>query len=106
MESPASREGPVCRFGQIRSMIWVSIALTSYAMVIERGAMETIRVSSKFQIVIPRRVRESLRIRPGQRIQVLLYDNRIEFILLKPIKQMRGFLKGIDTHVDRDRDRV
>lgn len=68
--------------------------------------METIRVSSKFQIVIPRRVRESLRIRPGQRIQVLLYDNRIEFILLKPIKQMRGFLKGIDTHVDRDRDRV
>lgn len=68
--------------------------------------METIRVSSKFQIVIPRRVRESLRIRPGQKIQVLLYDNRIEFILLKPIKQMRGFLKGIDTHVDRDRDRV
>jgi AbrB family looped-hinge helix DNA binding protein len=68
--------------------------------------METIRVSSKFQIVIPRRVRESLRIRPGQRIQVLLYDNRIEFILLKPIKQMRGFLKGLDTHVDRDRDRV
>ncbi|HEV2381945.1 MAG TPA: AbrB/MazE/SpoVT family DNA-binding domain-containing protein [Terriglobia bacterium] len=68
--------------------------------------METIRVSSKFQIVIPRRVRESLRIRPGQRIQVLLYDNRMEFILLKPIKQMRGFLKGIDTQVDRDRDRV
>lgn len=68
--------------------------------------METIRVSSKFQIVIPRRVRESLRIRPGQRIQVLLYDNRMEFILLKPIKQMRGFLKGIDTRVERDRDRV
>lgn len=68
--------------------------------------METIRVSSKFQIVIPRRVRESLRIRPGQRIQVLLYDNRMEFILLKPMKQMRGFLKGIDTHVERDRDRV
>ena len=68
--------------------------------------METIRVSSKFQIVIPRRVRESLRIRPGQRIQVLLYGDRMEFILLKPMKQMRGFLKGIDTHVERDRDRV
>jgi AbrB family looped-hinge helix DNA binding protein len=68
--------------------------------------METVTVSSKFRIVIPRRVRETLGIRPGQRVQVLLYDGRMEFIPLRSIKQMRGFVKGLDTTVERDRDRV
>ncbi len=68
--------------------------------------METVTVSPKFQVVIPRKVRESLGIRPGQKVQVLLYENRIEFIPVRPMKQMRGFLKGIDTTVERDRDRV
>ncbi len=68
--------------------------------------METVTVSPKFQVVIPRKVRESLGLRPGQKVQVLLYENRIEFIPVRPMKQMRGFLKGIDTTVERDRDRV
>jgi hypothetical protein len=55
-------------------------------------------------VVIPRRIRDSLRIRPGQKIQVLLYQDRMEFIPLVPMKQMRGFLKGVDTHIERDRD--
>lgn len=67
--------------------------------------METVKVSPKFQIVIPRKVREQLRIRPGQQVQVFLYGDRIEFIPLKPIRQMRGFLKGIDSSVKRERDR-
>ena len=66
--------------------------------------METVTVSSDFHIEIPRTVRESLGIQPGQRIQVLLYDNRIEFIPVKPISQMRGFLQGIDTTIERDKD--
>jgi len=68
--------------------------------------METVTVSPKFQVVIPRRVRESLGIRPGQKIQVLLYENRMEFIPLRRMKEMRGFVKGIDTTVERDKDRV
>jgi AbrB family looped-hinge helix DNA binding protein len=68
--------------------------------------MDTVKVSPKFQVVIPRRLRELLGIEPGQRIQLLLYENRIEFIPLKPMKQMRGFLKGIDTTVERDADRL
>jgi len=68
--------------------------------------METVTVSPKFQVVIPRAVRESLGIRPGQKIQVLLYENRIELIPVKPIKLMRGFLKGIDTTVPREKDRL
>ena len=68
--------------------------------------METVTVSSDFQVEIPREVRESLGIQPGQKIQVLLYGNRIEFIPVKPLGQMRGFLEGIDTTVERGNDRV
>ena len=68
--------------------------------------MKTVMVSPKFQVVIPRAIRESLKIQPGQRIQVIQYENRIELIPLRPIQQMRGFLKGIDTTVTRELDRV
>lgn len=68
--------------------------------------METVLVSPKFQVVIPRAIRESLSIRPGQRVQVILYQNRIELIPVKPVKKTRGFLKGIDTTVERETDRV
>jgi AbrB family looped-hinge helix DNA binding protein len=68
--------------------------------------METVLVSPKFQVVIPRTVRESLDIQPGQKIQVIQYQDRIELILVKPSKKMRGFLKGIDTTIERETDRV
>jgi AbrB family looped-hinge helix DNA binding protein len=68
--------------------------------------METVTVSSDFQVELPREVRESLGIQPGQKIQVLLYNDRIEFIPVKPLRQMRGFLEGIDTTVERENDRV
>ncbi len=68
--------------------------------------METVTVSPKFQVVIPKEIRESLKLVPGQKIQALLYENRIELIPVRPIKKMRGFLKGIDTTIDRDTDRL
>lgn len=68
--------------------------------------METVTVSSKFQVVIPRSIRESLNIRLGQKVRVIPYEGRIELIPLKPIQEMRGFLKGIDTTVEREFDRV
>ena len=68
--------------------------------------METVTVSPKFQVVIPRVVRESLGIKPGQKVQVIAYDNRIELVPVKPVKKMRGFLKGIDTTVPREADRL
>ncbi len=68
--------------------------------------METVVVSPKFQVVIPRAVREPLSIHPGQKVQVIRYEDRIELIPLKPAKKMRGFLKGIDTTVRRESDRV
>jgi AbrB family looped-hinge helix DNA binding protein len=68
--------------------------------------MESVLVSPKFQIVIPRAVREALSIRPGQRVQVVQYEDRIELIPIKPMREMRGFLRGIDTTVEREPDRV
>jgi len=68
--------------------------------------LDVVTVSPKFQVVIPLAVRESLRLEPGQRVQALAYDNRIEFIPVRALKSMRGFLQGIDTTVRRDRDRV
>jgi AbrB family looped-hinge helix DNA binding protein len=67
--------------------------------------MDTTTVSPKFQVVIPLRVRRALGIRPGQKIQVIPYEGRIELIPVKPLKQARGFLKGIDTTVEREPDR-
>ncbi len=68
--------------------------------------MTAVTVSPKFQVVIPKEVRESMGIFSGQKIQVLTYKNRIELIPIKPMKKMRGFLKGINTKVSRDKDRV
>lgn len=68
--------------------------------------MKTVTVSPKYQIVIPRELRESMGIQPGEKVQVMQYENRIEFIPVRKIKKMRGFLKGIDTTIERDRDRV
>ncbi len=67
--------------------------------------METVTVSPKYQVVIPSRVRELLKVEPGQKVKVILYDNRIEMIPVRPIRETRGFLEGIDTVVDRELDR-
>lgn len=68
--------------------------------------MTAVTVSPKYQVVIPKEVRESMGIYSGQKIQVLTYRNRIELIPIKPMKKMKGLLKGIETEVSRDKDRV
>jgi AbrB family looped-hinge helix DNA binding protein len=68
--------------------------------------MTSVTISPKFQVVIPKEVRDSLGLVSGQKVQVLSYQNRIELIPLKPMKAMKGFLKGIDTTVERDSDRI
>ena len=68
--------------------------------------METVTISPKFQVVIPKGIRESLKLLPGQKIHAIAYNDRIELIPVRPLKQMRGFLEGIDTSVPRDKDRL
>jgi len=68
--------------------------------------MQTVTVSPKYQVVIPKIVRDALNLRPGQRMQVVEYEGRIEFIPERDFKELRGFLKGINTEFKREKDRV
>ncbi len=68
--------------------------------------MQTVTVSPKYQVVIPKTVRDALNLRPGQRMQVVEYEGRIEFIPERDFKELRGFLKGINTEFKREKDRV
>ncbi len=68
--------------------------------------METAKISPKYQVVIPKRLRDALRLSPGQKVQMIMYGNRIEMIPLKELSEMKGFLKGIDTTVTREPDRL
>ena len=68
--------------------------------------MKAVTISPKYQIVIPRDVRETLRIKPGDKMQVLNYANRIELVPVRKLNSMRGFLKEIDTIVVREKDRL
>lgn len=68
--------------------------------------MAAVTVSPKFQVVIPKEIRRKLGLLPGQKVQVVVYGDRIELIPVRPAKRMRGFLKGIDTRVLREGDRV
>ncbi len=68
--------------------------------------MPAVTVSPKYQIVIPRAVRERLQLRPGQKMQVVEYEGRVELIPERDIQELRGFVKGIDTAFQREGDRV
>jgi AbrB family looped-hinge helix DNA binding protein len=67
--------------------------------------METVTVSPKFQVVIPKMTREKLGLSPDQKVQAIMYGDRIELILVRSINEMRGFLKGVATTVEREADR-
>jgi len=68
--------------------------------------MQTVTVSQKFQVVIPLAVREELGLRPGEKLRVMRYQDRLEMIPVRPLKSMRGCLAGIDTNIEREGDRL
>ncbi len=68
--------------------------------------MEAVKISPKFQVVIPKRVRESMQLKPGQQLQVIEYGNRVELIPTRSVESMRGFMKGINTAFEREDERL
>jgi len=68
--------------------------------------MAKAKISPKYQVVIPKVIREELELKPGQTVQVIAYRERIEMVPVRPMREMRGFLTGIETIVERDSDRL
>lgn len=68
--------------------------------------MNAVAISPKFQVVIPKEIRQQLHLVPGQKVQVIPYEGRVEIIPERSIAEMRGFLKGIDTSFEREGDRL
>ena len=68
--------------------------------------MEAVKISPKYQVVIPKKLREALNLTPGQKVQMVAFEDRIEMIPVKKISEMKGFLKGIETTVERETDRI
>lgn len=68
--------------------------------------MGRVTISPKFQVVIPKDIRTKLGLSPGQQVEAFAYENRIELIPVRPAREMRGFLKGIDTTIQREGDRA
>lgn len=68
--------------------------------------MNTVVLSSKYQVVIPKEVRETIGLKAGASFEIITYSNRIELVPIKPMKKLKGVLKGIDTHIAREQDRI
>lgn len=68
--------------------------------------MQTVIISPKYQIVIPKEIREALNLVSGEKLHIFTYQNRLEIMPVRNIKKMRGFLKGMDTVIEREKDRI
>ena len=80
--------------------------VSSYKCLIDGdNVVSTVTVSSKYQVVIPKDVRDRLRIRPGQKVEAFAVGGRVELVPIRPISEMRGFLKGMDPNFEREPDR-
>ena len=66
--------------------------------------MNAVTVSPKFQIVIPKAVRERAHITPGEKLQILSFDDRIELVRIRPMRKVLGFLRGLDSKFVREKD--
>ncbi len=75
-----------------------------YTYVIKEIDMNAVTVSPKFQVVIPKAIRERTGISPGEKLQVLSFDDRIELVRTRKMREMRGFLRGLDPSFVRDED--
>ena len=66
--------------------------------------MDAVTISPKYQVVIPRAIREKWNVKPGQKVRFIIYGNRLEIVPVRDIKSARGFLKGMSSDIDREED--
>ena len=77
-------------------------------IVIDRGGpgMPTVTISPKFQVVIPLEIRKAMGLKAGEKVEVFRFRNRLELVPVRRMATMRGFLKGMDTTLVREPDRI
>ena len=68
--------------------------------------MNSLTLSPKYQIVIPKKIRDVMQLHTGEKLQIFKYDNRIELIPVREIRNIKGILSGIDTKIIREKDRI
>ena len=68
--------------------------------------MQTVTVSPKYQVVIPKKIRDILQLKPGQKMRVIEFEGCIEMIPDRDISELKGFLRGINTDIQREKDRL
>jgi AbrB family looped-hinge helix DNA binding protein len=69
--------------------------------------MRAATISSKYQVVIPREIREQFGLKPGQKVLFIPYKKSLRVVIIPPIEEAHGFLEGIDTNFEReDEERV
>lgn len=68
--------------------------------------MKTVAISPKFQVVIPKEVRETMNLSSGMRVEIIPYEGRIELIPIRPLHELRGVLKGIPPSIMREEERI
>ncbi|MCX6055246.1 MAG: AbrB/MazE/SpoVT family DNA-binding domain-containing protein [Chloroflexi bacterium] len=66
--------------------------------------MDTVTISSKFQMVIPRAIREKWNIKPGQKVRLIVFGNHLEVVPVREIREARGFLKGMSSDIEREEE--
>ena len=66
--------------------------------------MDTVTISSKFLMVIPRAIREKWNIKPGQKVRLIVYGNHLEVVPVRDIREARGFLKGMSSDIEREEE--
>jgi len=66
--------------------------------------MDTVILSQRYQVVIPRRIRDRMKLQPGEKFQVIMLNDQIELIPIRPMREMRGFLEGLDSSFERERE--
>ena len=68
--------------------------------------MNTVTVSSKYQIVIPKEIREDIGLQVGTKLEIISYGSRLELVPIVPMKKLKGIFKGIKTDIAREEDRL
>lgn len=64
--------------------------------------MNATTISSKYQVVIPKRIRQQFNLKPGQKLIFIPYKHSLRVVILPSIDQAYGYLEGIDTEIRRE----